>query len=113
MRSMSFALTTKQLLDGTKTVTRRTGWVNLKVGQRVRAVKKCMGLKKGEQMEPLGVIEIKDVRREPLNCITAVDVVREGFPNLTPAGFVQMFCKHMGGDANQVLTRIEFVKVGD
>lgn len=47
MRIMSFALTEQQLMDGTKTVTRRVGWANLKPGDRLTAVRKAMGLKKG------------------------------------------------------------------
>ena len=47
MRNMSFALTEAQLLDGTKTVTRRLGWTMLKPGDHFRAVRKAMGLRKG------------------------------------------------------------------
>ena len=108
---MSFALTTQQMFDGTKDVTRRAGWVDLQVGQQVQAVKKVMGLKKGEPIEPLGVIEVVSIRREPLNAIDTADVSREGFPGQTPAEFVAMFCRHMGGEPDQLVTRIEFRKV--
>lgn len=37
MRCMSFALTEPQLMDGSKTVTRRTGWQDLKPGTRLPA----------------------------------------------------------------------------
>ena len=47
-RNMSFALTTKQIEDETKDVTRRNGWWFLKPGDQIWAVEKCMGLKKGE-----------------------------------------------------------------
>lgn len=49
MRLISFALTEAQLLDGTKTVTRRqvgsprSVWHRIKVGDRLRAVDKAMG----------------------------------------------------------------------
>ena len=43
MRMMSFALTERQLMDGSKTVTRRTGWANLRPGERLLAVRKAMG----------------------------------------------------------------------
>lgn len=32
MRNMSFSLTTAQIMEGTKTVTRRLGWLHLAVG---------------------------------------------------------------------------------
>jgi hypothetical protein len=95
MRLMSFALTTAQLLDGSKTVTRRVGWENLVPGQRIKAVKKAMGLKKGEAPEVLAEIEVVSVRRERLDAIDQADCVAEGFPHLNTDEFVDMFCKHM------------------
>ncbi len=47
MKNISFALTTKQFLDGSKTVTRRLGWANLKPGEILMACEKCMGLGPG------------------------------------------------------------------
>ena len=66
MKSMSFMLTRQAVIDRTKTVTRRLGWDNLKPGDRLYAVTKAMGLKKGEKQERLGVIEVVSVRREEL-----------------------------------------------
>ncbi|MEM1213836.1 MAG: ASCH domain-containing protein [Planctomycetota bacterium] len=108
MRNMSFALTTGQLLDGSKTVTRRLGWGFLKAGDRVCAVEKAMGLKKGEKLKRLGVIEVVSVRRERLDAIDQEDVVAEGFPKMSPAGFVSMFGKAMGCGPGEEVTRIEF-----
>lgn len=106
---MSFALTKAQLLDGSKTVTRRLGWWGkLKPGDRVLAVEKCMGLKKGERQTVLCEIEVVSVRREPLHAIDQDDVIREGFPHMTPAGFVAMFCHHMKCKPFHDVTRIEF-----
>lgn len=112
MRRMSFSLTERQLLDGTKTVTRRLGWANLRPGQKVLAVRKTRGLRKGERQEPLAVIVVRDVRRERLDAITAEDVVREGFPDLSPDEFVTMFCEHMRCDPTTYVTRIEFERIG-
>jgi len=95
MRLMSFALTTAQLLDGSKTVTRRVGWANLKPGDRIKAVRKAMGLRPGEKVDVLAEIEVVSVRRERLDEITIEDCIAEGFPYLTPAQFVEMFCSHM------------------
>ena len=83
MRRMSFTMTKRQLLDGTKTVTRRTGWRSLKAGDTVLAVSKVMGMRKGETAQIYGTCEILDVRREPLDWITDADVAAEGFPSMT------------------------------
>lgn len=106
---MSFALTTAQVLAGTKTVTRRDGWVFLKPGDQVRAVRKSRGLRPGETIEPLRVIEIAQVTREPLSAITADEVKREGFPDMAREQFIEMFCaSHRGCTAESEVTRIEF-----
>lgn len=113
MRNMSFSLTTEQFLDGSKTCTRRLGWGHLKPGDRVRAVRKAMGLKKGEKVEVLGEFEVVSKRREELRAITDADVKREGFPGLGRLGFIGMFCKHMGCDPSTLVNRIEYRKVAD
>lgn len=111
MRRISFALTKRQLLDGSKDVTRRLGWTTLKPGTRLLAVSKCMGLKPGEQAEIYGVIEVVSARRERLDTITDADVAREGFPGEFAEWFVAMFCRHMKADRATVVTRIEFKRV--
>lgn len=110
---MSFFLTTAAFLAGTKTVTRRNGWKFLKPGDRVMAVEKGQGLKKGEKVRRLGVIEILDVRREPLWRIITnpADCRREGFPKMDPREFVRFYCRHNGGHSDQEVTRIEFRRV--
>lgn len=119
MRNMSFALTTEQIRNRTKTVTRRMGWEFLKPGDRVGAVRKGMGLKKGERVEVLTVIVIKSVRREPLRAMTDdleygfAECVKEGFPPphkySWPSVFVNFYCRsHRGCTTDTVITRIEF-----
>jgi hypothetical protein len=109
MRNMSFMLTTQQILDGSKTVTRRDSWIFLKPGDVVRAVRKCRGLRPGEKIEPLRVIEIALVSREPLSAITSDEVTREGFPNMSREEFIAMFCaSHKGCTPETEITRIEF-----
>lgn len=107
-RLMSFALTTKQVRERTKTVTRRRGWAKLKAGDRLTAVVKAMGLAKGEKVERLAEIVVEAVTLEPLDAITADDVAREGFPEMSPAEFVAMFCGNMGGKPDQMVRRIQF-----
>lgn len=134
MRNISFALTTDQIRNRTKTVTRRTMWAWLKPGDELQACVKCMGLKKGEKIEKLCVIVVTDVRREPLDFMETedskypgnlrevltdnqcnypddygnIEAEKEGFPNMTGSEFVRMFCENMNCEANIEVTRIEF-----
>lgn len=114
MRNMSFALTTEQVLKGTKTVTRRLGWALLEPGERVQGVEKGQGLKKGEKVRRLRVIRARGVRLEALECMTADEAygrrecAREGFPHLSPAEFVAMFCRANKCKPQTTVTRIEF-----
>jgi hypothetical protein len=109
MRNMSFMLTKAQMRNQTKTVTRRLGWKNLKIGEVIQAVEKCQGLKKGEKIKPICKIRVIDVRREELCSITEQDCAREGFPEYTPFDFVSMFCRtHKNCIPLSFVTRIEF-----
>lgn len=113
MRNLSFALTTRQMRDRTKTVTRRRGtyWARvLKPGDLVCAVEKSQGIKRGGLVR-LGVIRVVSVRHESLGKVTDADTVREGFPGMGCLDFAEMFCRHMGGDLMQIVTRIEFEHV--
>jgi len=107
-RNMSFAMTTEQFRNKTKTVTRRFGWLFLKAGDEVRGVEKAMGLKKGEKIKQLGMVRIISTRQEPLNAITQDDVIKEGFPDWTPAQFIQMLIDHYKVDPTKEVNRIEF-----
>jgi len=108
--NMSFIYTTEQVRNRTKTVTRRGigTWKNLKPGDRLNAVEKGMGLKKGEKVKVLAVIEVVSVRVEALCSITPLDVVAEGFPSLTRGEFVMCFCDGFGCTASDRVRRIEF-----
>lgn len=110
MRAMSFALTTEQVINRTKTVTRRLGWRNLKPGTVLWAVRKAMGLKPGERHERLGLIVVTDVRTEALCKIydEPVGTAAEGFPDLNHWGFVSMFARNMRCDPSADVQRIEF-----
>ena len=123
MRNMSFMLTTPQFVDGSKDVTRRIGWLALKVGDLLMGAEKCQGLGPGGKMKRLGAIRVKSVRREKLEAMTLrwkyglEECRREGFPEMNPAQFVVMFCAShkvkVGGRVRNVkpqdvVTRIEF-----
>lgn len=116
MRRMSFSMTTTAVRERRKTVTRRAvnTWKTLKKGDRLLAVDRCMGLKKGERQQVLGTIELVSVRVEPLDAITDEDVVAEGMPErMTARQFVELFRLHMGGLPSQEVRRIEFKYVGE
>ena len=112
-RMMSFALTTAQFEDGTKTVTRRKGWAMLCPGDIVMGIEKGMGLKRGEKVRRLHPIRIVSVRREPLNAITPEDVIREGFPGWSVQQFIDLYREANGGPTDQPVTRIEFEHMED
>lgn len=113
-RNMSFRLTTDQIRNRTKTVTRRTGWDHLKPGEIINACVKCMGFKKGEKIERLCQIRIKDIRPEKLSrlCLNEEygnsEAAKEGFPDQTGIDFVAMFCTHMNVKPYAEVNRIEF-----
>jgi hypothetical protein len=111
MNRMSFSLTERQLLDGSKTVTRRLGWRVLKAGDEVVAVRQTMGLAKGERQHALGHIRVKGVRLERLDEITLDDVAAEGFADLTVAEFIEMFCRAMKCRRWDIVNRIEFERL--
>ena len=90
-RNMSFFLTTEQIQNRTKTVTRRTGWNFLKEGDIINAVEKGQGLKKGEKTNRLCQIKILSISSEALNSITKDECIKEGFPDMSPEDFVCMF----------------------
>jgi len=114
MRNISFALTTKQFVNRTKTVTRRLGWKFLKVGDRLAGCEKCQGLKKDQKIKKLGMIRVTSVARIPLDSISPDDCIKEGFPELTPSEFINFFCgAHKDCTPGTIVTRIEFEYLGN
>jgi hypothetical protein len=110
---MSFAMTTEQIRERTKFVTRRFGWDFLVPCQTICAVEKGMGLKKGEKVVKLGLLCVVSTRWEPLNAITREDVALEGFPGKSPEWFVQKLVKHYRVKPDALVNRIEFGYVMD
>ena len=126
-RLMSVTLTEQAVVERRKTVTRRLGWWTTKtgvrmvrLGDRLTLCRKVMGRKKGEDVVRLAEVEVVSVRREPLWCITADEVAREGVdPALfderdtetgqpTPDAWVRWFCAEMRVTPDTVITRIEW-----
>ncbi len=112
-RNMSFSLTTEQMRRREKTVTRRIGWAFLRDGDVLWAVEKAQGLKKGEKVKRICLISVVFQRWEPLNSITKDDCVREGFPEMAPDEFVEMFCRANKWTPNKQVNRIEFRYIED
>lgn len=110
-RLMSFALTTRQTRARKKDVTRRLRWLNLKPGTILQAVEKAQGLKRGEKVVRICLIKVVSVRRERLDKITKDECRREGFPEMSPADFVKMFCEHNNVAPSAKITRIEFAYI--
>ena len=112
MRRMSFARTTDAVLNRTKTVTRRLGWAFARVGDRYLAVDKL----RTKNARKLAVIEVVDVRVEPLGAIERLpldegraEVRREGAP--LPAGHRCGACKGEYHDCPSCFANI-FLKLG-
>ena len=117
-RRISFWLTKRQFLDGTKTVTRRMGWEHLRGGEELVAIEKGQGMKAGDAQIVLGRIRVRSARRESLDRMTIDEdygqreCEREGFPEMTPEQFVEFFCKsHTGCYPSRRITRIEFERL--
>ncbi len=116
MRQISFLLTQAQVAAHTKFVTRRLSehWMDLKPWDLLKAVHKAQGLKKGEKSKILAHIRIASLRRERLCEMTKnpaygwEEVKKEGFPDMTPAEFVEFCCKSMHCRPETKVTRIEF-----
>lgn len=114
-RMLSCALTEGQVLDRSKTETRRLGWwVDkngrrlVKVGDRLQLVRKAMGRKPGEPVVVLARVEVTDVVRERLDAITPEGVAAEGFPDWGPAEFIEFFCRSMKCEPDRVVTVIRW-----
>ena len=111
-RNMSFAMTTEQYRNRSKTVTRRFGWWFLQPGDVFMGVEKAMGLKKGEKIKRIHPARVISARPEPLNAITREDVIKEGFPEMTPEQFVEMLVAKYKCRPDATCNRIEFKHLG-
>jgi hypothetical protein len=100
---MSFSMTTEAVRRREKTVTRRTGWDFLEPADLFVPVEKAMGLKKGERHVALwSLCRCVSNVREALNKLVLdpeygrMEMIREGFPGMNPAEFIEMFCAANG-----------------
>jgi len=124
---MAFSKTTQAFKEDRKDVTRRFGWEYLKPGDHFMAIEKGQGLKKGEKVvrlgecicinnddEPVdGIIQypIRGFSARPGQLIVVPECEREGYPELNPVQFVEMFCKMNKCKPSDCIRRIEFEKI--
>jgi hypothetical protein len=116
MKQVSFALTKRQVINRSKTVTRRLGWKTLMAGELLQAIDKGQGIPKGCKVKKLGVVRAVHVRREPLSAIRDElnGTALEGFPEMSADAFIEMFCKTHGHcEPDTEITRIEYEYVDD
>jgi len=111
MRNMSFSKTTEQMRTRKKWVTRRYGWWDLEIGDRLQAVEKGMGLKKGEKVKKICVIEVVNQYRDDLRNLDQEDCVAEGFPDKSVdevRALIESLCPIGRGEWPNTPNRIEF-----
>lgn len=108
-------LTKEQYRARTKTVTRRIGWSNVKPGEVLNGCEKCQGLRKGERIIVMGQHCVISSQWESLRRLIdepeygQEEVVKEGFPEMTPVEFVAFFCgSHKDCTPETLVNRIEF-----
>lgn len=107
-RLMSVAHTLDAVVDRSKTVTRRDGWLFIRSGDRLQLVDKAMGHSKGSHPTLIAEVLVVDVRRERLDAITTDDVSAEGFPDWSTAQFVEFYCDTFSAAPDGLVTRIEW-----
>lgn len=115
-RLMSVAFTEDAVRTRAKTVTRRRGWWVDRRGRRVLTpgdqltlCRKIMGRKRGEPLVRVAEVQVRDVRREPLELVDADEVAREGFPGMSPEEFMlRFFTEAQGIQPADLVTRIEW-----
>lgn len=109
-RLMSVAMTVDAVRARAKRVTRRAGWTFLEPGHVVTLCPKVQGRRRGQPLERIVDVEVLDVRREQLGEIyhEPNGVALEGFPDMTPAAFINEFFYPQGLDPWSEITRIEW-----
>lgn len=110
-KRMSFMLTIGPMRRREKTETMRLGWDDLKPGDAFIAIEKGQGLKKGEKHKVICHCVCVSNTPVRVDSVTEANCIAEGFPDLTPAEFVAMFCRNMGCKPDRVVNRVRFRNV--
>lgn len=118
MRNISFSMTKPQFRDGSKDVTRRNGWWNAVPLEKLKGCEKCQGLGPGGKIVVMGIIQLVNVRPEPLRRMIDEpeygrdECRREGFPHMSPEEFVDFWCSgHKKTTPASIINRLQFVHV--
>lgn len=110
MRNISFSLTTEQVRAGTKTSTLRRGWAFAKPGDRYMGCEKCQGIKKGQKIVKIRVIEV--VSNTPwtgsMAACTPELVKSEGFAGMSGEAFWLFLRDDLRVYKGEVLNRLMF-----
>jgi hypothetical protein len=114
-RLMSCAYTEQQVIDRTKRVTRRLGWMTTRPGHELVLCRKVMGRRKGEPLVRLARVRVLEAYRESLQVLIerpawgAAEMILEGFPGMDPAVFIQTyFVTAQGVAPDTEVTRIRW-----
>lgn len=99
---MSFSLTTDAIRERRKTVTRRrvSTWRDLHPGDRLLAVAKAQGLRRGEHQEALATIEVVSNHVIPVTLVSLREVDREGFAGYSVGEFLDVLDHAMPGQTH-------------
>jgi len=106
VKLISFAWTSKALVEGKKTVTRRN-WkrCRIKVGDLVQAWDR-LPTRGGKK---IAIIKILDIKYEPLNCFPESDLEKEGWFAKTVEEFIQSYLQaYPDMSGHDYVWRIEF-----
>lgn len=97
-RRMACSLTVGSVEAGVKTVTRRhpDTWAAIRPGQMLTLIEKGMGLPKGSTQRVLADVQVVANDVVALGDITQAECIAEGFPDLGPAEFIEMWCRSHG-----------------
>jgi hypothetical protein len=107
--NVSFAWTTKAFMEDRKTVTRRM-WHpgKFQIGQLLMAIEKGQGIRAGERVRRLDVIEVVGLVEERVDAIPASDLALEGGMWRDTEDFITMFCSGNGCNRGATCIRMEF-----
>lgn len=115
---IAFNWTSAQILDGTKTVTRRVSpwlfeqlrrpvWNASTDGNRLGDWPRVIAVR-GREASPFARLDVFSVRRERLDLLTLDDVDREGFPGRSREWFLGLYCREFRCYPSSVVSVIEF-----
>lgn len=110
-RLISMAKTIREFENGSKTETRRDGWLHAEPGMVLQAVDRLPRAGAWRRLRYAGgfdLIRITAVERVRLGDITEEQVAAEGFPGMAATEFVALYCVPGPPDPEREVSRICF-----